>query len=321
MLVGAAPYDLKGAVFLVENTFMNGQYRWAEFRNNIGDLAQLCRGMAGDGEKNQLDYSARFLALHRLMTDTLGVTYAGKLVSVHRPFVYDFDDFWGREDFTQQFVTKLLRTSKGQCHSMPLLYKLIADELGVTTYLSLAPNHSFIQVKDNAGRLYRYETTNGHFVTEAYYMTTGYIKAGALRRRAYLDTLTRQETLATCVLDLAQGYGFRYGPGDFSDKCARLALEYYPQSVQATMLLHNTALYKYVKAFQKAGSPPPDQARHLPTLQPLWADVEKWRWVLNELGHEEMPPDKYASWLKSVSAEQARITAQQSAHFQQTVRK
>lgn len=320
MLQGRVPYDLKQAVFTVENTFMNGQYRWGEFRSTIGNLAQLCRGLAGDGSKNQLDYSARFLALHQLMTDTVRVTYAGNLVSAHRPFTYDFVDFWGHEDHTKQFVTKLLQTNSGQCHSMPLLYKLVADELGITSYVSLAPNHGFIQVKDNAGRLYHYETTNGHFVTDAYYMSTGYIKAAALKNRAYLDTLTRQQTLACRVLDLAMGYEHRFGYDAFTEKCAQLALAYYPQSVQATMLMHNLALYRYAKAHQAAGSPPKEQAQRLPQLQPLRAAVEKWRRRLQELGHEEMPEGEYAAWLKSLTADQARAAAQQATKFKQTIR-
>jgi hypothetical protein len=63
------------------------------------------------------------------------------------------------------FVTKLLRTNSGQCHSLPLLYKLLADRLGIAARLSMAPNHSYIQVVGPDGELYSYETTNGHLIT------------------------------------------------------------------------------------------------------------------------------------------------------------
>jgi hypothetical protein len=61
----------------------------------------------------------------------------------------------------------------------------------VKTYLSMAPNHSFISVLDGRGTLYRY------FTTDAFYMSSGYIKAGALKQRTHLDTLTQRKTLAS----------------------------------------------------------------------------------------------------------------------------
>ena len=106
---------------------------------------------------------------------------------------------------------------------MPLLYKLVADELGVKTYISMAPNHSYIQVKDNRGVLHSYETTNGRFTTFSYYMSTGYVKAAALKHRTYLDTLTRNEMLACRLFDLAAGYEFRHSPDAFAEKCIALA--------------------------------------------------------------------------------------------------
>lgn len=131
MLNGNIGYDLKRAVFLTENMFMNGQYDYGQFKRDIANLVQLGRGLAADSIHP--NPTARFLALHQLMTDTVRVRFAGKVISTHRPFTYDFEDFRGHEDHTKQFVTKLLATNTGQCHSMPLLYKLVADELGVKT--------------------------------------------------------------------------------------------------------------------------------------------------------------------------------------------
>ena len=104
------------------------------------------------------------------MTDTIRVSNAGQGTLKHLPYCYDFEDFRGEKDYRKMFVSKLLRTNTGQCHSMPLLYKLLADRLGVQTYISMAPNHTFISIKDERGNLYRYETTNGHFTTDAFYL-------------------------------------------------------------------------------------------------------------------------------------------------------
>lgn len=91
MLDGTVPHDFKRAVFMTENVFMGGQYDYGKFKNRIAELVSLCRGLAADSVRPSL--TARFMALHRLMTDTIQVTYGGKLVSAHRPYTYDFEDY------------------------------------------------------------------------------------------------------------------------------------------------------------------------------------------------------------------------------------
>ena len=147
MLDGRRRANLPLAVFIVENTYTNNQLSYAAFKARLDELVQLCQGVAGA----QANQAARFVALQHLMADTVRVSDAGKAAVRHLPFQYDFVDFWGRQDHARQFVTKLLRTGTGQCHSMPLLYKLLADQLGVPASLSMAPNHSYIQVVGRTG--------------------------------------------------------------------------------------------------------------------------------------------------------------------------
>lgn len=317
MLDGRRPANLPLAVFVVENSYAAGELSYSAFKADLDELATMCRSLGGTDASS----AARFMALHRLMTDTVRVSYAGKAVSKHLPYRYDFTDFWGKEDYSKMFVTKLLRTNSGQCHSLPLLYKMLADQLGVKTYISMAPNHTYIQVLDDRGELYSYETTNHHFVTDSYYMSTGYVKAAALKNRSYLDTLTTKELLASRLFDLGLCYENRYGLDDFVYKCGLLGLHYYPQSVVGRMSVHNAALAKFTKAWAAAGKPTEEEARRNPVLQPLWADVVKWAQAVREVGHEDMPPDQYARWLNATNREQTRQDAQQAARFEQTAHK
>lgn len=317
MLDGRRTVSLPLAVFVVENSYAAGELNYTAFKADLDELATICRSLGGTDASS----AARFMALHRLMTDTVRVSYAGKVVSKHLPYRYDFTDFWGKEDYSKMFVTKLLRTNSGQCHSLPLLYKMLADQLGVKTYISMAPNHTYIQVLDDRGELYSYETTNHRFVTDSYYMSTGYVKAAALKNRSYLDTLTTKEVLASRLFDLGLCYEHRYGLDDFVRKCGLLGLRYYPQSVVGRMSVHNAALAKFTKAWAAAGKPTEEQARRNPALQPLWADVAKWAQAVREVGHEDMPPDQYARWLNATNQEQTRQDAQQAARFEQTAHK
>jgi len=308
MLDGRRPASLPLAVFVVENSYAAGELNYATFKADLDELATICRGLATDASP-----TARFMALHRLMTDTVRVSFAGKVVSKHLPYRYDFEDFRGESDYNKLFVTKLLRTNTGQCHSLPLLYKLLADRLGVKTYISMAPNHTFISVKDGRGSLYRYETTNGHFTTDAFYMSSGYIKAGALKQRTYLDTLTLRENLACQLVDLAGGYEHYYGYDGFVKKCADLALKYYPQGMQGRILAHNVALARFVKPWKAAGQPSPEVALTLPQLKPYMAEVERWNRALADVGFEEMPKEQYNQWLRALEQEKGRQTSQQAA--------
>lgn len=314
MLDGRRKVNLPLAVFIVENTYTNNQLNYTVFKAKLDELAGICRGLAGTDARP----AARFMALHRLMTDTVQVRFDGKVVSRHLPYHYDLEDFRGEKDFSKQFVTKLLRTGSGQCHSMPLLYKMLADQLGVKTYISMSPNHSFIQVKDEAGHLYRYETTNGHFVTDSYHMTTGYIKAGALKAGAYLDTLTVQQNLASQMLDLALGYEHYYGFDRFVDKCAALGLKYYPNGMQGHIIVYDAALARFNRAANKAAPPSFAAAMQVPELKALAAQVERAKNTLDAMGFEEMPKAQYTAWLQSLDAEKNRQASRRATtRFQQ----
>jgi hypothetical protein len=309
MLDGRRKANLPLAVFIVENTHTNNELSYPAFIEELNKLVQLCQGMA-DANGGP---ASRFVALQQLMTDTVRMSDAGRGTARHLPYRYDFVDFWATKDHTRQFVSKLLRTGAGQCHSMPLLYKLLADQLGVKAYLSMAPNHSYIQVMGPDGQLHSYETTNGHFTTDAFYMTSGYVKTAALKSRAYLDTLTLRQTLAYQVTDLAQGYAYYYGEDAFTEKCAKLALQHYPQSVQAHIIVHNAALTQFARAYKAAGSPTKEQAMQLPTLKPLWADVVRSNQALAAIGYEEIPSEQYTRWLKSAQSEQHRQESARAA--------
>jgi hypothetical protein len=87
--------------------------------------------------------------------------------------------------------------------------------------------------------------------------------------------------------------------------------------MQARLIGHNAALARFARAWQTAGSPPPEKGLQLPQLQLLWAAVQKWQRGLQEWGFEEMPKEQYNSWLNSLEAEKARQeSGRAAARFQ-----
>ena len=253
MLEGRAPKSVMRAVWLVENTHFDGTIPYERFAGKIKVLAAGCRVLVQEAGGSPTNPADTFWALHRTMTDTVEVRLPNGQRFRHLPFTYDFEDFWARNDHSKYLVTKLLDSNSGQCHSMPLLYRMVADELGIKSYLSFAPNHCFIQVKAPDGQMFNYETTNGHFVTEGWLLGSEYVKPAAIKSRMYLDTVTLTQTIAYAVCDLATGFQFRHGYDDFMDVCADVALRYYPHGYSPIALASNNATYCLGEALRAAG--------------------------------------------------------------------
>jgi hypothetical protein len=212
----------------------------------------------------------------------------------------------GETDWTKMFVEKLLRTKSGNCHSLPLLYKILADELQLEAFVSFAPNHSYIQHRDRKGAWFNLEMTNRRYVSESFLMASGYIKAPALKNRIYLDTLSLRQTVAHCLVDLAQGYAWKFGPDAFVSRCCQLALRYYPNNIHALMAQANVYSLQFRREVRQAGSPPVEQ---LPNYPPLYALYQRRNALYDEierLGYIPMPQAQYQAWLKSIEQEKAK---------------
>ncbi len=152
---------------------------------------------------------------------------------------YDFNDFFGEKNWSNMFVTKLLITGKGQCHSMPLLYLALAEKLSAKAYLSLSPQHSFIQCFNENGYRYNFETTNGNFVNQTWLMQSSYINATALKNKTYLDTLSNRELYAQLLSDLLQNYSSKVGYDEFSEQLTNHILAINPKNLVAIMMQAN----------------------------------------------------------------------------------
>ncbi|MCL2935064.1 MAG: hypothetical protein MGG11_23275, partial [Trichodesmium sp. MAG_R03] len=111
--------SFKKAVFLVENA------SYSDFELDIKQLVtliEICR------DTDQLIYDGSdslvintYAAIFKVMTDTTFIYHNGDVI-INEPFRYDFEDVFGREDWSNMFVTKLLAFNKGNCHSLPYLY-------------------------------------------------------------------------------------------------------------------------------------------------------------------------------------------------------
>lgn len=297
--------SFKYAVFITENLSMQNELIYSKFNEHIGKLASLIEYWMEFNSLKNYHYSdsvnvQRNYALYIFFRDTLKISVNPGGDFLHLPYTYDFDDFSGNEDWRRMFVTKLLTTHTGNCHSLPYLYKILADEIGAKCWLALAPNHMYISNRCQKIGWYNTELTSGDFPIDAWIMSSGYIPIQAIQNGIYMDTLSDQQALALCVLDLAKGYQHNvknYYDG-FIIKCCDLSLEYFPLNVQAMLLKAETLKHIYER----------QKLKGQPTAKKTFLEMQSLYLRLYDFGYREMPDKMYMEWLESVVKERDKYS-------------
>jgi len=297
MLSGTKPVNFQQAVYLTENAYFDNQLDKAAFDDAIRFNTTICRGIIASGniqypEKDKEKATAQ-CAVFVYMTDSIPISTESGVV-IHEPFSYNFDDFAGKKDWSSMFVSTLMQTHKGNCHSMPYLYKMIMDELGQPVSLSLAPNHIYIKAQNKRVGWYNIELTCGDFPTDGWLTASGYIHTDALRSGIYMDTISNKQSICLCLVDLAQGYQAKFGiqDGSFILKCCETALTHFPKYINAMLLKAETLtdLYKQLDKNSEQG-------------KKIYAQMNETYTRIHELGFRKMPQGMYLNWLKSAGTQ------------------
>jgi hypothetical protein len=296
--------EFKRAVFMTENCYITGM-NYGEFDRRIKQLASIAKAWeyANPISNYQYSDSTNFwqnFSIFRLLKDTIRIVLGDHKEYHLFPYTYEFNDFSGNTEWSNMFVTKLLATHKGNCHSLPYLYKILADELGASCWLALAPNHIYIENRCRKIGWYNTELTSGCFPIDAWIMASGYLPVKAVQSGIYMDTLSNQESIALCILDLAKGY--EHQTHNFTDgfilKCCDLSIRYFPLNVQAILLKAETLKRIYEKQkYQKST-----------IAKETYLQMEQLYVKLFDLGYREMPDKMYQQWLGSVVKEKDKYS-------------
>jgi hypothetical protein len=309
MLTGKSQMSFKKAVFITENAYLNNTLSLKSFENDIVLLKSLSDVVA---QSNLINYSAsdkeqvlKSAALFKVMLDTIPVVLDEKRIFVHVPFVYDFEDVWGNQDYSKNFVSKLLLTNKGNCHSLPFLFKIIADELQIPAYLAMAPNHIYIKQYCKKTGWYNTELTSATFPIDAWLMASGYVHLDAIRNGLYMDTLSVKQSIAFTLLDLAKGYEHKFGISNpkFIFDCVDTALKYLPNNVN--VMLYNAESKKcFIELQMKTQNvKKPQELFSNVEIKQIYEDMECTYSRLYQLGYRRMPDDMYIKWLTMLKTE------------------
>ena len=324
MLEETCKSSFKEAVFIVENTYLSNSLVKERFDKQIEILLDLSKQLIISRElvydledKEEVE---KYAALFSVMTDTIPIRLDSNRILYHPPFSYDFNDIWGYQNWPNMFVSKLLDTKQGNCHSLPYLYKILADKIGVNAYISVAPNHFYIKHKSKANGWYNTELTSGIFPIDAWLMASGYIHLDAVVNKLYMEALTDKQSIALCMIDLAKGYERKMGllaDNEFILKCSDAALKYYPNYINGLLLKAETKKKLFDALMEKNYAEYPADIFHIPEAQQFFTEMTQLYTQIHQLGYRKMPEDMYLSWLVSLKEERAKYENKKITNFNQ----
>jgi regulator of sirC expression with transglutaminase-like and TPR domain len=159
--------------------------------DEIARLAQLARAMAGAGATA----AEKVQALRALV-------YRSGPWNDHHPFDYDHGNF---KDLRVKLLSNYLASRRGNCVSMPILFLILADKLGLDMSLTMAPVHFFLRWREGSGRVVNLETTSGAgpardlWICQSRGVTDRGVASGF-----YLRSLSRREGVAAMALTVVE---------------------------------------------------------------------------------------------------------------------
>ncbi len=281
MLEGKSPLQFKRAVFLMENAYLNNTLNYDQFNTEISSIAIKLRSLIEEKHIESYRTAANWAAF-TYMEDSIPA-------NEYRPYTYDFQHFISTKDPEIGFVSKLLKTKKGNCNSLPFLYKILTEECGASASLALAPFHCFIKHKDEKGNWINLEMTSGSFARDAWIMQQTGVTVEQVSSGIYMNALTQKQSLALVLKDLAANYQMQFGTDEFDEKVIETGLRYYP-----------TGIYLYLVKFEHyrvklLGARKQKQPKSEEAFKKELSLIER---QLSELGYREPSKKEYEGWVR-----------------------
>jgi hypothetical protein len=218
----------------------------------------------------------------------------------------------GDNDFESFLVTSLLKTKLGNCHSMPYLYKILADEVGAEAFLATAPMHLFIRHKDEEGNWWNLEMTSGSFSRTSFIIEQFNISTQSIEKGLYLKPLSLKESIAHCILDMLDYYYDQYEiyGDDFVKKCWELGIKHHPNSLLQLSKADEIKLRLDCKMGEK-GIYDYSKIRPYPELIALDSELRQTHEYIKEMGYTRFPPEKYEQMVRQIEEEKKKKSNQQ----------
>ena len=121
----------------------------------------------------------------------------------NRPFAYDMSDPLGKKP-ANRYLHNYLASRRGNCITMPILFIILGQRIGLNLTLAEAPLHLLVKYTDDGGAVWNLEpTSGGGFVRDSHYRRELPMSDKAVEAGTYLRALSAEETIAIIASDLA----------------------------------------------------------------------------------------------------------------------
>lgn len=310
MITNETAYSFKKAVFAAENAYLDGKLDTVTINHQIKFLISLSNSLIQnrflDYPENDKTTVNKWASVYQIMCDTIPINFKDKIYH-HEPFGYEFKDVFGNQNRESLFVSKLLNTRKGNCRSLPYLYKILCEEMKTEAHLALAPNHVYIKHHSVKNGWYNTELTSGIFPIDAWIIASGFVHLDAIKNGVYMKALNHKESIALVLIDLAENYVATYpkNDGSFVLKCCETALKVYPNFANALILKAET----HKKQIEKIQDEKEFNLK--------FKDLEKEYAHIHEIGYRNMPENMYLNWLVSLKTERDKYENKKLNTFNQ----
>ena len=302
MLSGKTPLSVKDSYYYAETAYGGSYLSKDDYDNTIKESADFIKKWLTEKQYPLTPYNIQ-LAIQDFMSDTLAVkiympdSKEKYQIKKHLPYKYDYDDYDGKKDYRNYFATKCLATGTGQCASMPSVHLIFSEMLGVNSYLSFAPFHSFIKFKDNKDNLANYEPTSNWALSDKWYQEHLFISPQAKKSGIYLDTLNKKQVVANCLVDMVISYLSKTSNPDtnFTNQCLVKAQKYFPKRNNIYIHLAKSQIlnYQLYHSMQKNKIKDVNQIPPNSDTNKIYQNLIKNEQLISSLGYQDLPKQLY----------------------------
>lgn len=187
-----------------------------------------------------------------------------------RAFSYDHDDPYGL-DVRNKLLSDYIQDRRGNCITMPFLFIILGQRLGLDVTPAMAPLHVFVKFTDDQGLTHNLEATSGAGrARDQHYRNLLPITDEAIANGVFLKPLTAEQSVAVIaavvVEELIQQTRYHDAMA-----VADILLDHYPMFAYI-MVKKGTAAYhllqtKFHDKYPTAQDVPEDQRPYLAYLQ------------------------------------------------------
>ncbi|WP_457332760.1 transglutaminase family protein [Rhizobacter sp. P5_C2] len=259
-----------------------------------------------DGMAREIKATFPIMANSRVKVEALKkYLYVAGPWNDNRPFQYDLDDPLGK-NLRNKLLSSYLDSHKGNCVSMPSLFVVLGQRIGLDVTLATVPRHIFVKYRDESGQLYNIEATSGGGFARDVWMRQLYEMTDlSLRTGIYMRPLSKKEAAVEMVDTLLEFYAAN-GVLQPRVDLALLLLARAPKHVNG--MLHLAAAYGWmadVSYMLDYNSPDPRMPlKERLKYRELTQQVMEWDQRAQALGWRPISPEAESAYLRRV--EEAR---------------